>query len=476
MRWRRGTFYSGIASILASLAVCASDRRSASAADLAQPAARGNWGAGRCSATACHGSPTPVYGGRVFRNEHTVWASRDRHAGAYQTLHSEVSRSIARKLGQTAGRVVAAHLDPRCLACHSTPGPAIDPALSATIRQDGVGCESCHGSASDWLSLHTTYDWDALPPLEKESRYGQVRLDDLAVRAERCAGCHVGAPAANGLPAREVDHDLIAAGHPRLNFEFSSFLANLPPHWVETGQNASGDFPARTWAVGQLVSARCALQLLQNRARVAAQAGPDRPSSWPEFSEYDCASCHQELRAPASGAAADRTTGGPTSRPGLAPWGTWYYPLVSSLNTPGAADPIGAAADACLGRLRASFDEPAPDPARVAGLADEAAQALGRWLRRVEHESFAPPRTEALIRSLRRQDRSRTDPASGRGWDLEAQIFLGLAPLRQSLAEPARSEPGLLDELRDRRTRLLAPFTPARSAATGVAGAERPRQ
>ncbi len=29
----------------------------------------------------------------------------------------------------------------------------------------------------------------------------------------------------------EVDHDLIAAGHPALRFEFATYFANLPPHW-----------------------------------------------------------------------------------------------------------------------------------------------------------------------------------------------------------------------------------------------------
>jgi hypothetical protein len=28
-----------------------------------------------------------------------------------------------------------------------------------------------------------------------------------------------------------VDHDLIAAGHPRLNFEFNAYFESLPAHW-----------------------------------------------------------------------------------------------------------------------------------------------------------------------------------------------------------------------------------------------------
>jgi hypothetical protein len=338
----------------------------------------------------------------------------------------------------------------------------VNPELAATVRQDGVGCESCHGSSESWLGLHTTYDWDLLSSADKEARYGKVRLDDLAQRAERCVGCHVGVPAHDGLPPREVDHDLIAAGHPRLNFEFSSFLANLPAHWVETGRNRAGDFPARTWAIGLLVSGRTALELLRSRAHGAAQAGPDRPSSWPEFSEYDCASCHQDLRPRPPGS----QVGGEAARTGLPAWGTWYFPMVSTLakQSPGREP---AAVDSGLGRLRALMDQPLPDANKVGVEAGEAAQALDRWLGRVQQEPFDPPKAESLVHTLRARETNRVEP-SGPGWDLEAQVYLGLVPLRQSLGDRSRNDPSLLDELRDRRMRLLAPFLPAGAEGLGA--------
>src|SRR5262245_18138428 len=264
-------------------------------------------GAGRCSATACHGSAEPVAGSRILRNEHTVWAGRDPHARAYQLLHSAWSRTIAGNLGKI-GAVVPAHRDRRCLACDATPGPSTDPALAAVVREDGVGCESCHGPAGSWLALHTTYDWDGLPPLEQEQRFGMVRTADLARRAEACAGCHV------GETGREVDHDLIAAGHPRLAFEFAAYVANLPAHWIEKEQNAAADFPARAWAVGQAVTAKATVELLHERARGAAGA---RGRPWPEFAEYDCASCHHELRSESR------------ARAGVPSWGGWALPMTT---------------------------------------------------------------------------------------------------------------------------------------------------
>lgn len=463
----RGTTNRGIVfPLFLILVACGPPRaRHATAADpawpvLARSQANANWGAGRCSSTACHGSPTPVYGSRIRRNEHTVWASRDPHANAFQTLYSDASRSIAKKLGQNASRTIPAHQDSRCLACHSTPGPTVDPNLAATIRQDGVGCESCHGPSGSWLAQHTTYDWDALSTMERAERFGMVQLDDLTARAERCVGCHVGAPAKDGLPAREVDHDLIAAGHPRLNFEFSSFLANLPAHWVETGRNTGGDFPARAWTIGQLVSSRTALQLLESRAQEAAKAGPNGPSRWPEFSEYDCASCHQALRSRPPGP----LEVGPAQAPGIPAWGTWYFPMVTrltELRRPG--DSGAASVSTCLAPLRTSMNAPLPDAAQVANEAGQAAKALERWLLTIQPETFDPPKTESLLRTLRAQEVPRTEP-SGPGWDLDAQVYLGLVPLRQSLDPATRQDPGLLNELRDRRQRLLTPYETNRAA------------
>ncbi len=89
--------------------------------------------------------------------------------------------------------------------------------------------------------------------------------------------------------------------------------------------------------------------------------------------------------------------------------------------------------------------------------------ALERWLLTIQTETLDPPKTESLLRTLRAQEISRTEP-SGPGWDRDAQIYLGLVPLRQSLDPATRQDPGLLNELRDRRQRLLAPYETTRAA------------
>src|SRR5207302_8379860 len=140
------------------------------------------------------------------------------------------------------------------------------------LRQDGVGCESCHGPAERWLGAHTRYGWDRLSPSEKETRFGMRPTKALDKRVGICVDCHVGSP------GRDVNHDLIAAGHPRLSFEFGAYLANMPHHWKGSKQTQGPDYDATAWAIGQVASGQAALALLSDRA--SRQTAP-----WPEFAE-----------------------------------------------------------------------------------------------------------------------------------------------------------------------------------------------
>ena len=182
-------------------------------------------GTASCSARGCHGSIEPaVDPDRCGQNEYTRW-THDRHADAYRVLFAARSRNIVKHLGGKA----QAHEDPRCLACHVTPLLASLPQDSAFVQEEklfGVGCESCHGSATEWLAPHTARDWQ-----QKKAARAMPDLADPMVHAKACVGCHVGAAPDKNIPVRDVNHDLIAAGHPRLNFEFGSYQANMPAHW-----------------------------------------------------------------------------------------------------------------------------------------------------------------------------------------------------------------------------------------------------
>lgn len=242
-------------------------------------------GAGSCAASACHNANF-AHGDRS--SEYTHWITRDRHAKAFEILFDERSRAIQKNLGQST----PATNDARCLKCHVTPEwePAIE-VKTPHLRSDGVSCESCHGPAGGWLQHHHLASWRTLSAAEKKRR-GMRDTETISGRAQLCATCHVGSP---GL---EVDHDLIAAGHPRLAFEFTAYHASMPRHWPDVKDRDAGahrrgraDFEARAWVIGQLASAHAALQLLADRAG-------DRKNSWPDFARQDCAACHHTLRVP----------------------------------------------------------------------------------------------------------------------------------------------------------------------------------
>jgi hypothetical protein len=417
-------------------------------------------GAGSCSAAACHGAPDRKPGG-VLRNEYSTWIAQDKHARAYQVLFSARSQSIARNLARRSTAVIPAHQDSRCLACHAT--PSLDPGgeAMASIRQDGVGCESCHGSAQRWLGEHTTYLWRSYSPEEKEERFGVIATPHLARRALACAGCHVGAPAEEGKTRRDVDHDLIAAGHPRLNFEFSAYLANMPAHWVEKGRNTNADFSARTWAIGQIVSARAALALLKDRAeRAAPSSGQASSPTWPEFSEYYCFSCHHDLRDEPwrrERAIADHLPGSPA-------WGTWYFSLIPKIAEP---DQAGASAlSETLRDLKAQMERPAPDARAISARVNTMGERLDRSLSLISHEPLGPELVARWIRSISPVD-AEGRQAGVSTWDHAAQAYLALVSLRQSLLKqaPAQVDPQLENNLE----RLLQQVTypPDRDSPSG---------
>src|SRR5439155_17487444 len=108
---------------------------------------------------------------------------------------------------------------------------------------------------------------------------GMFEVGEAATLVRAGARWHVG----DGREGRDVNHDLIAAGHPRLMFEASSYFANLPRHWKPKPRDE-----IQLWAVGQAVSAEAALELLRARTQVFVTPRP-------EFSEYDCTDCHHSL-------------------------------------------------------------------------------------------------------------------------------------------------------------------------------------
>lgn len=370
---------------------------------------RSPWtGSASCVGRSCHGGIEPRSDGVCLQNEYTTIATRDPHARAYQVLLEERSREMVRRMGRADGD---AHRDRRCLACHATPfvssadstNAAPAPALIETEASFGVGCESCHGEARLWINRHYRGKLkriDPGPPLnELIGGIGvPTALDQSEIRPRKCADCHVGSKG-----DRDVDHDMIAAGHPRLLFEFVSLQDAMPPHWKPRTSDV-----VHEWFVGQIAGARACLDLLSQRAANAAHP-------WPEFAEYDCFACHHDLKEKAW-----RQRLGAKSKPGTLPWNSWTFDVVTRL-----LDQQGLPTKE-WSELRQAMEK----------FADReiVRDALKRAERRlVELETFAPEwkKPATLLEFLKRPDW-----ATANSWEAAEQYYFALRALKKASDDP----------------------------------------
>jgi hypothetical protein len=381
-----------------------------------RPQTSGYLGVGSCASPACHGGPDSAENIRQrgkWNSAYTVWVEKDKHAKAYSVLYTDESKKIVRNLD---------HLDPaadprpyfdeRCLACHST--LAKTPADGGAFLADGVGCEACHGAARGWLAEHAARTWNKTDPRTHRDTHGpasdgdgrMVNTRDPAVRASVCVDCHIGAPGADGLPARNMDHDMIAAGHPRLTFEMSAFLANMPHHWDDREEKSRADYSARIWAVGQVASTRAALRLLAARAKAAEAAA--ETARWPEFSEYDCYTCHHGLKMDSYRQKIEKR--GEPGKLGRYVWGTWYLPMTRLL---AAEFPPGAADLASLDRVVHLLDNPTPHASTVRAAADAAAREMQTLLDGVKRARYDRQVVDRMLLATKDRPPKNWDEACG---------------------------------------------------------------
>ncbi len=324
-------------------------------------------GVGSCTASGCHGNAKP---NEILGSEYNIWISADPHAQAHSTLYSDESLKMVQKLdGDQFDPSVPPYEDKRCLTCHSTTfAPAVNEA--GQVVTDGVGCEACHGSAAGWLAEHYLPGFDAA----NRERLGMWDTKNLYSRGQICASCHVGSP------GREVNHDLIAAGHPRLRFELGAYLQALPKHWDERKDRArfDGNYEFLAWVLGQTAASRAAVKQLEYRA---AQ-GP----IWPELSEWSCGACHHDLLDEAyrqDRAAAAGLLSGQTIR-----WDDWNHHLVreqagliaSALNQSGNADSLQQQ----LAELARTAGSLKADRQEIAAKARAVGEELDAWAKKVQ--------------------------------------------------------------------------------------------
>jgi hypothetical protein len=306
-------------------------------------------GAGGCTSSGCHAAALAEHAD--WRTAYTVWAARDPHAAAHEPLRGPLADRIMKAVAarDPRGLQPPAHENLACVGCHATGrGPAAG---------EGVSCESCHGPASQWLAPHATAGWTT-----RGNDLGMIDLADPFTCAATCADCHVGGPPTADGAIREVTHDLIAAGHPRLAFELRSYKRAEPPHWRDrfaAPADPAAAGPLEEWAAGRLATLATFLGQVEAQAE-AARTGRRGPTcgAWPEFTAFDCHGCHRPAAfaaaAPPSAVGSDAPPGSPRLEP-------MYWTHLDLLLPPAAAE--------TLARVRGEIDRAwarIPDPSATA--------------------------------------------------------------------------------------------------------------
>ena len=234
-------------------------------------------GVASCAGSTCHGRAEGD-GAVVRQDELRLWQEPSARAGAHSRAYAGLVSPRGQRIAATLG-LGSAGSAPACLGCHTTPA---GPRGERFLLSDGVGCEGCHGAASGWIASHYAVGASHAGNVAG----GMLPLDNPQVRASVCLDCHLG----SGKPGQFVTHAMMAAGHPRLSFELDLFSA-LQQHW-----NADADYAARKpqsdgvrlWAVGQAEAVQRSLGLFA-RADLASNG------LFPEFTFFDCHSCHRGI-------------------------------------------------------------------------------------------------------------------------------------------------------------------------------------
>ena len=399
----------------------------------AQDAAR-YVGTNSCAAANCHGGDGS---GKTWTSSYSDWVQRDKHARSFTVLLGDRSRRIAKALGYAK----PAHKSVACLNCHALPPtPAGTTGHHLQLASDGVSCEACHGPASLWITRHVRRDWPAVKAAVAIS-LGFYDTDDLRMRTRACTGCHVGGP------GRDVNHDLIAAGHPRLHFEMSTYHANLPRHWNDAadakrhaGQPAASDRSLRElklWAVGQV-------ETLRARAQLSVWRASSETAPWPELTETRCFACHHDLRDARWRRSVATRSG---RRPGQFPWAGWERSMIGAVSAIASTRP-GDELSRALVRVDRVTRPVAPDRDGMRLEATALARRLETWSDALNRHSFTIDDLDAVGRQLVSGSPDQKGPGD---WDQAAQLYLALSSLQVSQKQAT----GLVDERRRSIDRAL---------------------
>ena len=373
-----------------------------------------------CMTTACHGSNVPD--AKTWQRAGKIWLDQDPHAQAYSSLLTNASSKIVSRLVkkelEPSSQAYRDILKVKCVSCHASEN------APETQHILGADCQVCHGSADAWGSQHYSSEWRALG----KSRFDDTKMfnvESLVGRAQVCSSCHIGElNRSNGFD-REVDHRLMAAGHPPMHFDFESFSRFYPVHWDTTDEpiGPGSTIGFERWRIGKITSAITRLKLLAARAdRATSQSATMH--DWPELTEYSCSSCHHALVKPSW-----RLSGSVKS---IADWDDWN---VSQLDS-AIRDQSVVELKAQIASLKSQIERVAPEPKSVA----INAESLRRWLElELKHVSSTGEKSiEIMLPKL--QSQVDTFPKF-RNWESAAQWYIATQVLSEGLGMKCSVEP-----------------------------------
>ena len=212
------------------------------------------------------------------RAEHKVW-KKTKHFKSFRTVRRN---KAARGILKAGGGKRDMRKSKVCVLCHFTVGGPKKKAVA------GPSCESCHGAASAWLTIHNDYGGKNVKAEQETPDHKAGRIKQAAAAgmiwpsrvydvARNCLSCHgMTNPVLDGKALSAV----IDAGHPiHAKFELVGYSQGsvrhrfYPPN-VTDNQTMSGPELARLYAIGQaaaLVAATEALKKTDNAKYVGVQ-------------------------------------------------------------------------------------------------------------------------------------------------------------------------------------------------------------
>ena len=393
------SLWRGLAATAAVLALCLLPPVPAGAQP---PHAAIHLGVASCAGSNCHGAAHRSKGSAVPQNEYLTWSHWDKHHQAYTVLNEARSRRIAANLGLPDARTARI-----CLNCHTDNVPQ-DRRGPRFHVADGVGCEACHGGASEWLGLHISG-----ASHQQNLVAGLYPLENPLARAKKCLACHFGNPAD---PDRFVTHRIMGAGHPRMGFELDTYTMAQPAHFVIDKGYIARNGPvdhAQVWAVGQTIGL-----LAYADALLSPRLAPR--GLFPELVLFDCQSCHHvyDWRQ----ATPPDVAGLPTGWPPLYDANAVMLRIIAARVAPGTT--AGLAADDSLLKRATVMNWPAVARA-TAQLRDRASGLVAA----VASHDFTPQDVKVMARALAALNLG----GEGANFSVAEQATMGLAALGSAM-------------------------------------------